>query len=327
MEPYHNTAIVLGDLKEALLYFEYVIPLNVAGYCMGMRPQGSTGVVKATKAEENYMQGYRELSELFTEKNHISRLYPPALADNNRFKIVANMFDGFLFSYMIKSMHGEEKFKEYVVNLADVVKASGPVNPDWLCPSIVGLNQMFSQITKDFSLQDIPVDCSRFFVDEATSDGLKESLLINKIRVIDTDKIKLPDILEFRKDKTNMDKMRSFRLFAYKQYSGKERPFIEDDIQKQMADYNDAVNASGFETTIKSLSFLFESKFLIGALATSAVGLLFQNIELAKEAFATGAIVEVGKLSLQYAKQRHELRRICKDNPISYLVDAKKELE
>jgi hypothetical protein len=34
MSTYHNTAIVLGDLKDALLHFEYVVPMNISGFAL-----------------------------------------------------------------------------------------------------------------------------------------------------------------------------------------------------------------------------------------------------------------------------------------------------
>ena len=148
-----------------------------------------------------------------------------------------------------------------------------------------------------------------------------------EIRVIDTDNVPLSQIVEFRRDKETMEKMRAFRLFAYEQYSGKDRAYVEDDVQKRLADYEDAVRSSGFETKIKTLSFLFESKVLLGALTTSAVAVLMGNPSLAMEAFGAGTILEVGKLSLEYAKQRHALRKICRDNPISYIADAKRALK
>ena len=61
--------------------------------------------------------------------------------------------------------------------------------------------------------------------------------------------------------------------------------------------------------------------------ATSAVAVLMGNPNLAMEAFGAGTILEVGKLSLEYAKQRNELRKICRENPISYIADAKRILK
>lgn len=142
--------------------------------------------------------------------------------------------------------------------------------------------------------------------------------------MIDMNKVRIAEIMEFRKDKEIINKMRNFRLFAYEQYRGKDRAYIDDDLLKRLHDYEEAVRSCGFETRERILSFLFDSKLLLGACATTAVALLMGNPQLAKEAFGTGAIIQVGKLSLEYAKQRHELRKICRENPISYVADIKR---
>ena len=137
----------------------------------------------------------------------------------------------------------------------------------------------------------------------------------------------IPQILEFRKDKDAMAKMRKFRLFAYENYGGKDKAFIEDDIQQRLAEYNETVRACGFDTAVKTFSFLFESKLLLGAFAAAAVSSLMGNAQLAIQAFSAGTVIELGKLSLEYAKNKSEMRRICGENPISYIADAKKALE
>ncbi len=202
-----------------------------------------------------------------------------------------------------------------------------PTDLDKFCPTIESLQRLFTVMVREFQLQNIPVDCSHFFMGRAKDASFTDSLFVRQIRVIDTSKVTFPQVMEFRKDKETMNKMRNFRLFAYQQYRGKDRAYIEDDIQKRLSDYNEAVKACGFETTVKTLSFLFESKLIVGAFATCAVSLLMGNAQLAMEAFSTGAILEVGKLSLEYARQRHELGKICRENPISYIADAKQTLE
>lgn len=107
-------------------------------------------------------------------------------------------------------------------------------------------------------------------------------------------------------------------------YSGKNKAFIEDDIQKRLADYEETIRASGFETTVKMISFLADSKLLAGTFATTAISLLMGNPHLAAEAFSAGTIIELGKLSLEYAKSKNEIRKICRENPISYICDLKK---
>jgi hypothetical protein len=323
MEAYHNTAIVFGSLKEALLHFEYVIPLNFVGRMMGLRPAGDESGELIEQFKDAGMDDYREMQEAFEEPDPFRDLYPPALAKDRVFKVAANIFDGLLFSYMIKVSYGDKVFGSYVKTLAEVTNVKKPLDPKTFSPTREGLQRSFTSLVTEFQLQNIPVDCSHFFMGSGTDVSPDDSLSVPQVCVVDTSKLTFPQIMEFRKDKDTMNKMRKFRLFAYEQYSGKDRAYIEDDIQQRLTDYDAAVKSCGFETTYKTLSFLFESKVLIGAFATAAVSLLMGNAQVAREAFAAGAMIEVGKLSLEYARRRHELKKICAENPISYIADVK----
>jgi len=327
VKQYHNTAIIFGRVKDALLHFEYVIPMNVTGEAMGYRPVGNESGQSIDKFKEATMRDYREFTDFFGTPEAMQRFYPPALAQHPSFKDTVNIFDGLLFAHMIKAAEGEEFFQKYLESLAQLIGSEQAVRAKQLSPSIEALQRVFSKLATDFQLLDIPIDCAPFFLESADEHSISGSVSVLRIRVIDTDNVPLSQIVEFRRDKQKMEKMRAFRLFAYEQYSGKDRAYVEDDLQKRLSDYEDAVRASGFGTKIKTLSFLFDSKVLLGALATSAVAGLMGNPNLAMEAFGAGTILEVGKLSLEYAKQRHELRKICRENPISYIADAKRILK
>jgi hypothetical protein len=317
---YHNTAIVFGDLKEALLHFEYVIPANLTGEFMGLRPAGPT----VEKHKEPGMTDYYEVRDYFGDTEAVAKLYPPHLAQADGFKELLNVFEGLLFAFMVKKTYGEEKYQIYLKPLAEVVTGNSVRTGPPFSPTAEGLQNFFTKLTQDFELQDIPIDGSNFVIAYEKSDAPENTLLTQKIRMIDTDKVRIADLMEFRKDKETMSKMRNFRLFAYEQYLGKDRAYIEDDILKRLHDYEEVVRSCGFETTEKILSFLFDSKLLLGSFAASAVALLMGNPQLAREAFSAGAIIQVGKLSLEYAKQRHALQKICRENPISYVADVKR---
>ena len=322
MKTYHNTAIVFGNLKDSLLYFEHVIPMNLSGQAMGLRPVSANSAVQIEQFKDPGMDDYRELNEALGDPRILHSLYPPHLSQNPAFKHVINMFDGMLFSYMVKAAHGEETFKSFIGELSRKVGTEKPVDPDRFCPTIEVLQRFLTAIIREYSLQDVPIDCSHMLMNPESDTEYSNVLLAHEIQVIDSQRISLPTIMEFRRDKETMGKMRNFRLFAYEKYSGKGKAYIEDDIQKRLSDYAAAVKACGFDTTVKTLSFLFESKLLLGAFATSAASLLIGNPQLAMCAFGTGAFIEIGKLSLEYAKQKHGLEKMCRENPISYLAGA-----
>lgn len=327
MATYHNTAIVFGDLKDALLHFEYVVPMNISGVCIGLRPKVAESGPTVERFKELSMDGYRELNASFGKPDDIIKLFPPALAGNPGFEKIRNMFEGMLMAYMVKATESQDIFEKYIRELAKTVKADEPIDPNKFCPTVEDLQRLFTMIVAGFQLENVPVDSSQFLLNSASNSSTENCLSAPQIRVIDTSKVTIPQVMEFRKDKDAMTKMRRFRLFAYENYSGKEKTFIEDDIQRRLADYDETVRACGFDTAVKTFSFLFESKLMVGAFATAAVSSLMGNAQLAIEAFSAGTVIELGKLSLEYAKSKSEMRKICRENPISYIADAKKALE
>lgn len=324
MQNYHNTALVFGSLKDALLHYEYVVPMNFTGQFAGLRPS-ATGSVENFK--EPGMDDYHELTDTFGEPDQLLKLYPPNLAAHPNFKVAVNMFDGFLFSYMVKTNLGEEMFDSYIKNLSQVVGSNAPASSDQLCPTDEGLRRLFAKLVEDFKLNNIPVDCSGFSLTGSAEVPHTNALTVQEIPMINTEKIGFSQIMEFRKDRETMKKMRNFRLFAYQQYAGKDKAYVEDDIQKRYEDYMEALRLSGFETATKMLTSLISSKLLMGALATSTASLLLGNTQLAIGAFGSGAILEIGKLSLQFAQQKQAMATICRENPISYIAEAREKLK
>jgi hypothetical protein len=324
MQTYHNTALVFGSLKDALLHYEYVIPMNFTGQFMGLRPS-ATGSIE--KIKDPGMDDYHELGEVFGEPDQLLKLYPPNLAAHPYFKSAVHMFDGFLFSYMVKTSLGEDIFKSYIDNLSQVVGSNAQAECDQLCPTAEGLQRLFGKLVKDFKLSDMPVDCSGFRLVDSIEIPDTNALTIHKIPMVNTEEIGFSQIMEFRRDSETMKKMRNFRLFAYEQYAGKDKAFVEDDIQRRYEDYLEAVRVSGFVTTTKMLTSLISSKLLMGSLATSAASLLLGNTQLAIGAFSSGAILEIGKLSFEFALQKQAIATICRDNPISYIAEATDKLK
>ena len=80
----------------------------------------------------------------------------------------------------------------------------------------------------------------------------------------------------------------------------------------------------------KSMSFLLHSKLFTAALAGSFLSPFFGTPEaiVAVVSATAGAVgIELGRLALQLKKQDFEMRNALKENPVSYIVDARAKLE
>lgn len=139
MHTYSNTAIVLGDLKDALLHFEHVIPMNLTGEFMGLRLSGQN----VDKFSEPSMGAYHDLSALSEQPELLMSLYPPRLRNAPRFREIVNIFDGMLFSLMVRNAYGSAAHQKYLTELARVVNADGPASAALGNPSIQSLKELF----------------------------------------------------------------------------------------------------------------------------------------------------------------------------------------
>ena len=142
MKQYHNTAITFGRMKDALLHFEYVIPMNVTGEAMGYRPIANESQ-SIDKFKKPTMGDYREFMEFFGTPDAMQHFYPPTLARHPFFKDAVNVFDGLLFEHMVKAVEGEEFFQRYFQTLAQVVGSEQSLRADRLSPPIEALQCVF----------------------------------------------------------------------------------------------------------------------------------------------------------------------------------------
>ncbi|MGA7219934.1 MAG: hypothetical protein WBX38_16580 [Candidatus Sulfotelmatobacter sp.] len=100
-------------------------------------------------------------------------------------------------------------------------------------------------------------------------------MTIADLKLIDASRSSWEHISEFRGDSGGQQKLRRFRLFAYENYSGKTRSFVEDDILTRLADYDSAVKKWGFDTVQGALNTILGSKISIATVGASVVSALF----------------------------------------------------
>jgi hypothetical protein len=80
------------------------------------------------------------------------------------------------------------------------------------------------------------------------------TLVISSLKLIDVNKCEWDQLFEFRKDPGAMDKLRRLRLFAYENFTGKSRDFIEDKLLVSLRDYEIAVKEWGFTTSSAAIN-------------------------------------------------------------------------
>lgn len=148
------------------------------------------------------------------------------------------------------------------------------------------------------------------------------SLKLAKLPLIDTSKADWKHILEIRKDKVSINKLRKLKTFFHKNYSGKEKNYIQDDLLSRIEEYNNTVKDWGFETITSSLTLLNTSITSVGS--SLILALTGQPLEVAA---ASGICVGIGNVVLHLAKEKHKLMKLGRDHPLAYIIETKKKLE
>jgi hypothetical protein len=118
-------------------------------------------------------------------------------------------------------------------------------------------------------------------------------------------------------------------LFAYDNYLGKPKAYVEDDILQRVDDYETTVKEWGFQTREGAVNILASSKWLTGtagALISTLFGAPPAIVLAGAAAGAPKAAIELSRLGIYLSKQYFMLRKMFKENPVSYLSYAKKEL-
>jgi hypothetical protein len=292
---YRKTAVSVLALHDALLYFDNVISMT------GPLEVGWTLAFERRNVPNKYDQ--KELLEI--TKTLLLDVLPEQL-QNEVFKSKLADFYGFSTTYI------KQQLEEYA--------AGRPTNFDQ------NVFAPYQSLIDDYGLRDYPFCTAPQFVNlfERQSDDL--SITIASLRLINSSNATLQQLLEFRRDPEAKIKLRRFRLFAYENYSGKSRAFIEDDINKRLVDYDDTVKKWGFETKAAAFTALIDSKLVAGGIAGSFITAYLHEPSLAIASSLLTAGITIGKIGIEVGKRHFAFNELAAGSPVSYVEYAQEKL-
>ncbi|SRR5216684_1878237 len=293
---YNTTALSVISLHDALLYFDYVIPVT------GTLEVGWAIAMERRNDPNKY--SHEEMLEII--KNLVFGVLPDHLR-NDTFTSKLNEFYGFTTALFNKQ--------------AEEFLAGRPLHfePDALAP--------YQQFVDDYRLYEYPMCTLPQFASELEPRADDLSLTIASLQLINTAATPLKQLLEFRRDPEAKLKLRRFRLFAYENYVGKSPTFVEDDIQSRLAEYNTVVKKWGFETTAATFTALVDSDLIKGGIAGSFLSSYLHQPTLAAASALLATGVTIGKIAIEVGKRRFALRELASGSPVSYVSYAKEKLE
>lgn len=283
-----NALACLQDAKNASLYFDKVVPLDL-GELIPVRDSGEP-----------------EMFEIF------SKILPPNLLDSTKPRGVNPLVIGYTSSYLIAfpSSIGiselpngetlEDRYKKsmpkLLTDMSELIHSSG-------C-SASGIFGSIPDVTQDIVQED-------------------PALILSGLKLVDTSKISWKQILEIRDDKESMNKLKRLRLFIYENYNDKPLNYIKDDLNQRIYDYENTAKELGLKTKESIFKAIFSSESTVG-LTAAAIASAFLAAPIAIPlSLAIGSTFMIGNIALDFKSQKRELYNFKRDNPISYIVDIK----
>jgi hypothetical protein len=297
----YRQTITLGNSKQSLLYFDYVIPLNFF----------------LETVHENYPTYYANYpSEISLQPYPLEEFLPPDFR-NEKFIDHLTKASELVTYYLLLNNDAVDETKRMAVLKGLGVDIS---SIDKNCSASL------ARLGAEYNLRATPVDIDYDISTDANNNIGDPVLCLPSLDLVRTDRTSWAQIIEFRKDKKSQAQLRRLRSFAYENYKGKSRAYVEDDILRRLDDYESTIKRWQFETVRGTVNMVLTSKMLAGSFTGSFISALIGAPLPAAIAAVGGLTLEVGKVALELRKRKFELRSILEDNPLSYLVTAKTSL-
>jgi hypothetical protein len=297
MPEYSTTAVAFGDLKNAALYFDYLVPVYLA------------------------VDLYTDRSEFDSLVGRQHYLIPPALLSRPGFGerfVAVNQATTNLFLKQAIQRYGLQP------------KISGVSEEQYASIEESAVSEYFRFI-EDHDLKECPLaaaggSTSAWMEDDDRSASSPIMTLIN-VKLVDASSVPWDQIVEFRKDREARNRLRRLRLFAYENYAGHGRDYIEDDILTRLSEYEETARQWGFETVLGALSVVLNSKLTASLIAGTFLSALFGQPTSVVLSAAAGAVVELGHIGVEIGRRRFALRKLIRDSPVSFVSYSRAKLQ
>ncbi|TDQ26711.1 hypothetical protein EDF75_0762 [Raoultella sp. BIGb0149] len=333
-----NTAVCLGDLKQAAIYFEKVVPINsieLIDY-IDIPISESYPIQNYIKDRENllldslYKNSDTIMDLIFGRsddcivKNAKARIIEDLCRTTRmlQFKVV-NKYPQLFYnpSYVMDRMH---EVQQHLI--ANEIISNNNIRELNCTPEKI-INSFCKSLNIDkFSLT-LPsgVDLDK---DNKQTNDVQVSLV--NVNLIDTTNTSWEQIIELRKDTQLCSSLRRLKLMMHDSYTGKSLDYIYDDMQRKIEQYELACKAMGLKTISSHISHIKNFTTEHGVSLSLIAGILgSQGFDLSN-GLSIGAISAAAVSLLQYGieikSNNNEIRKLKNENPIAFIIDVNKKL-
>lgn len=285
---YNRTKILacIDNTKDACLYFDNVIPLNLAHVI----PWENNDDLEAHQI--------------------LQKVLPPTLLDNSHQLGLSAATLSYLEAYVNVfpiSIGVEAGTKE------EMDKRARHFFPTLLKRQ----DEMFATLTE-------PVD-TIFGAggNESNDKSGKEdpALILTGLKLVDTSEIKWRHILEIKKDKESISKLRRLRTFVYENYKNESSAFIQDDLLNRIEVYETTAKQLGLKSTDSTFKIIFSSGSLIASTAATIATALSGAPVTIPLSLGVSTAFMLGNIGLELRSHKRDLYKFKQENPVTYLAD------
>jgi len=331
--------ICLGDVKQAALYFDKVIPVNINQLQEHSNPAQLTRDLidgfdsSNTSINEAFLGKLEEINSSLTVMHEIIKSLLLLKRNSNdaynrklcelpldKRKAASKFVDCF-----VSAIDNEIK-EAFTKELANILLGFSYMEGVEINNGITisTLIDQLSPLTKSKSLSVLLPEKCLLSEDENNCDV---SLILPNLNLIDTSETSWKQILEFRKDNDASTKLRNLRLFFHDNYKGKDRQYIEDDLMQRLYHYDQTRKEWGFETVTSTIAAILDSENIRNSLYATLIGLCLQQPIVVGGAVVAGTCIEIGKCILHITNRRHAFKNLRKHHDLAYIIEGKERLE
>jgi hypothetical protein len=146
------------------------------------------------------------------------------------------------------------------------------------------------------------------------------ALTISGLSLIDTSRMDWRQILEMRRDKQSIRKLRRLRLFMQEKYDGKDLEFVREDIHQRIEDYNEVAKTWGATVGEGALTMLLGKEVrysLAAALAATLAGMPQASLVA-----AVPFLAKLGEVCIELRGKRRDFGLKLATNPVAFLCEV-----
>lgn len=328
-----DTVLACVDMKQAALYFKYVVPDmtyyagRTVGKCLDAQLRGS---------DPN--QVLKEMSPYLSIP--LDLLLPPDLRESKTFMQLAikvPIWNAFNFAATKTQTHPRraDTFDVQLAKLVDAMKSL--IRVDLLNDKALELS--YDAFIGRYNLYLLPVIMPpEWLSDDDDADDIEGDaevapvvhdcrVSLANVNLIDTSNASWEQILAFREDIESHEKVARLRRFVSAEYAGKDDAFIEHDLHTRMEKHDEAAKKFGFDQKTTILEAVFSSKVLQASIAGAGIMTVLGRPWEAIAAGVVSTVFEIGNAKLKLERRRFEFDQSVANNPLGYIIAAKEQLE